>query len=162
MSNEGKAQTAGPIRLEVDVRDAPRKILHSKMTMPASPGKLRLLYPKWLPGEHGPTGPIEDLVGLKISSGGRALPWKRDPLEMYAFEVEVPAGSTGVEVSLDYLPTAEGRFTFGASTTANLAFVSWNQLVLYPAGVLPEPEIAWRGLSEAQARARGLEVSAAR
>src|SRR4051794_41135993 len=64
-----------PIRLEVDAREAPRKILHAKLVIPAAPGPLTLLYPKWLPGEHGPTGPIADLAGLKIAAAGRAIPW---------------------------------------------------------------------------------------
>ncbi|HEY7863654.1 MAG TPA: M61 family peptidase, partial [Thermoanaerobaculia bacterium] len=132
----GQAATA--IRLEVDARDAPRRILHAKMTIPAAAGKMRLQYPKWLPGEHGPTGPIADVAGLKVSAAGRPIPWRRDSAEMYAFEIEVPAGASSVEVSLDFLDTLGGQFTAGASATANLAFVSWNQLLLYPAGVLPD------------------------
>src|SRR6266508_1563352 len=82
-----------PVMLEVDAREAPRKIFHARLTIPASPGSLALAYPKWIPGEHGPTGPIADLAGLKFSAGGRPLPWRRDPMEMYAFEIEVPPGA---------------------------------------------------------------------
>src|SRR6185369_17248411 len=60
-----------PIALDVDATDAPRKILHARLRIPAQPGKLTLLYPEWLPGEHAPTGPITDLVGLKMSAAGK-------------------------------------------------------------------------------------------
>jgi predicted metalloprotease with PDZ domain len=129
------AEAAGPIRLEVDAREAPRKILHAKLVIPAPPGPLTLLYPKWIPGEHGPTGPIADLAGLKITAGGRAIAWTRDPVEMYAFHCEVPPGASSVEVSLDYLaPAASGGFSSAASATTQLAMISWNQVLLYPRG----------------------------
>jgi predicted metalloprotease with PDZ domain len=127
------------VALEVDAREAPRKIFHARLTIPASPGPLTLLYPKWIPGEHGPTGPIADLAGLRFSSAGRPLPWKRDPADMYRFQLEVPAGADQVEVLLDYLSPAEtGQFSSGASATANLALVSWNQLLLYPENRKPD------------------------
>src|SRR5712692_2320325 len=72
------SQTA-PITLHVDATDAPRKMLHARLRIPARRGKLTLLYPKWLPGEHGPNGPITDLVGLKMSAAGKPVPWQRDP-----------------------------------------------------------------------------------
>ena len=56
LSASATGQSARAIRLEVDAREAPRKIFHSKITMPAVPGKMRLFYPKWLPGNHGPRG----------------------------------------------------------------------------------------------------------
>ena len=129
------AETAAPIRLEVDAREAPRKILHAKLVIPAAPGPLTLLYPKWLPGEHGPTGPIADLAGLKITAAGRAVPWTRDPVEMYAFHCDVPAGASSLEVALDYLaPANSGGFSSAASTTTQLAVISWNQVLVYPKG----------------------------
>src|SRR5919108_4484063 len=75
--------------LFVDASEAPRKIFHARLTFDVSPGPLTLLYPKWLPGEHGPTGPIADLAGLRFRVAGRAIAWRRDPLEMYAFELTV-------------------------------------------------------------------------
>ncbi len=132
----GRAEQPGaPIALAVDLREAPRRILHSRLSIPAAPGPLTLLYPKWIPGEHGPTGPVVDLAGLRISAGGKALDWRRDPGEMTAFGVNVPAGATSVEVELDFLsaPGEEG-FSAGGSATERLAVLSWNQVVLYPAG----------------------------
>ncbi|HEX7723326.1 MAG TPA: hypothetical protein VF397_14295 [Pyrinomonadaceae bacterium] len=123
----------GPIILSVDASEAPRKLFHARMTMPVSPGPMTLVYPKWIPGEHGPTGPIINLAGLKITGSGKIIPWRRDDVEMYAFHFEVPAGVREIEVSLDFLsPTFAGGFTAGASTTSHLAIVTWNQLLLYP------------------------------
>ena len=124
-----------PIKLDVDATDAPRKILHARLRIPAQPGKLTLLYPKWIPGEHAPTGPITDLVGIKMSAAGRPVEWQRDAEDMFAFHLEVPQGANAVEVSLDFLlpPNANG-FSSGASATAQLLVLTWNHVVLYPKG----------------------------
>src|SRR5262245_26177558 len=74
----GQARVTGTIALALDARETPRKLLHARETMTVSPGALTLVYPKWLPGEHAPDGPIDDLVGLKFTSGGKTLPWRRD------------------------------------------------------------------------------------
>ena len=86
-------QQPSSIRLRLDASEAPRKIYHAELTIPAAPGPMDLFYPKWIPGEHAPTGPITDLAGLKISSAGRAIPWKRDPVELFAFHINAPAGA---------------------------------------------------------------------
>lgn len=133
-----RARAAGQIQsiiLEVDAREAPRKILHARLTIPVTPGPLTLYYPKWLPGEHGPTGPILNLAGLKLSAGGQTLSWQRDPLEMYAFRCQIPPGASSLEVALDFLlPVGGDGFTSAASTTAQLAVINWNQVLLYPQG----------------------------
>jgi len=123
------------ITLSVNATEAPRKLFRARMTMPVSPGPLTLVYPEWIPGEHGPTGPIINLAGLKITAGGKTIPWRRDDVDMYAFHLDVPAGVRELDVALEFLsPTFAGGFTAGASTTAHLAIVTWNQLLLYPAG----------------------------
>jgi predicted metalloprotease with PDZ domain len=123
-------------QIAVDLSESGRHLVHTRMTIPATAGKMTLLYPKWIPGEHGPTGPIKDMAGLAISAAGKPLDWTRDPKEMYAFNVDVPPGTTSIDVSFDLLSSAvtEG-FSSGASTTPRLALLSWNQVVLYPAGV---------------------------
>jgi predicted metalloprotease with PDZ domain len=138
------AQTASdPIRLTVDLTDAPRKILHAQMTIPVSPGPLTLLYAKWIPGEHMPDGPIDNLAGLFISANGQQLPWTRDDVNMYAIRVTVPEGVTHLDVKDDFLATAAASgFSSGASTSANLALLSWNELVLYPAGHKNDSDIS--------------------
>jgi predicted metalloprotease with PDZ domain len=124
----------GQAQLEVDAREAPRRILHARETLTAPAGPLTLLYAKWLPGEHGPTGPIENLAGLRISEAGQPLPWHRDPDNMFAVRVDVPAAGT-LLVELDFLePQDTGEFTSSASSTAELVILSWNQVLLYPLG----------------------------
>jgi len=127
------SQTA--VRLLVDATDAPRRLFHVQMNLTAKAGPMTLLYPEWIPGEHGPTGPITNLVGLKITAGGKPLAWKRDSDNMYAFHLDVPAGVTSLDVAFDFIspPESEG-FSSGASATSELAVLSWNQLLLYPQG----------------------------
>ncbi|HEV2578611.1 MAG TPA: M61 family peptidase [Acidobacteriaceae bacterium] len=128
------AQT--PITLAVDLTDAPRKILHSQETMPVQPGPMTLVYPEWIPGEHGPTGPVVDQAGFIITTQtGRRVKWERDPVDMYAYHITVPDGTTQLNIKMDFLATASAEgFSAGASTSANLALLSWNELVVYPAG----------------------------
>ena len=127
-----------PIKLDVDATDAPRNLLHARLHIPASPGKLTLFYPKWIPGEHMPSGPSNGLTGLQMSAHGQPLPWQRDADDMYAFHLEVPAGADAVDVSLDFLlPTSGGSFSTGVSSTAKLLDLSWNEVVLYPQAAEP-------------------------
>ncbi len=127
------------VTVAVDAREAPRKIFHARLTIPAGPGPLTLAYPRWIPGEHGPTGPIADLTGLEFSAAGKPIAWSRDPVDMYLFHLDVPAGADAVAVTLDYVSPAETTgFSSGASATARLAMISWNQVVLYPAQAKPD------------------------
>ncbi|HXT52505.1 MAG TPA: M61 family peptidase [Thermoanaerobaculia bacterium] len=133
------AAANAPIAIDVDLREAPRSLVHAKLLIPASPGPLTLVYPKWIPGEHGPSGPIRDLAGVRFRAGGADLAWQRDAVDMYAFHLEVPAGADAVEAAVDYLaPVVAANFTAGRSTTAALAVLSWNTVALYPEGASPE------------------------
>lgn len=125
-----------PVSLTVDLREAPRRIFHAHLVIPAAPGPLTLFYPKWIPGEHGPTGPIASLTGLKFSAAGKPLSWRRDDVEMFAFHCEVPAAARAVEVELDYVsPTDKGvRGGRGPASSAQLAVLNWNMVLLYPQG----------------------------
>ena len=138
------AQPKAPsITLAVDAREAPRKIFHAQLTVPATPGTLTLYYPKWIPGEHAPDGPIVDLAGLKFTGNGQTLNWRRDLTDMFIIHVEVPAGVSSVEASLDYLsPAGERGFSESASATARMTVVSWNQVLLYPSG-FPADQISY-------------------
>jgi predicted metalloprotease with PDZ domain len=125
------------ILLAVDASDVGRKLYQVHETIPASPGPLTLVYPKWLPGEHAPTGPITDLVGLSFSAGtnGTVIPWHRDDVDMYAFHLDVPAGAAAVEAQFQFLSAlGTAGFSSAASATPHLAVVTWNQLLLYPEG----------------------------
>ena len=123
------------VRLNVDASEAPRRLIHATMQFPVKPGPMSLLYPKWIPGEHGPTGPIEDLAGIKITANGQAIPWRRDDVNMYEFRFTVPPGVSMIDVAIEYiLPPESGGFSSGGSSTSQLAVLSWNQFLLYPAG----------------------------
>jgi predicted metalloprotease with PDZ domain len=128
------AQT--PITLSVDLTDAPRKILHSQETIPVQPGPMTLVYPEWIPGEHAPDGPVIDQAGFIITTpSGQRVKWERDPVNMYSYHITVPDGTTQLNIKMDFLATAGAEgFSAGASTSANLALLSWNELVVYPAG----------------------------
>lgn len=131
------AQTT--ITLSVDATEAPRKILHAKESLSVRPGPLTIFYPKWIPGEHGPTGPIADIVGLHLYAGSKELTWRRDLEEMYAIHCEIPEQVTSLDLAFDFVlpPVTEG-FSAGASSTATLAVISWNQVVLYPKDEKPD------------------------
>ena len=104
--------------------------------LPVKPGPLTLFYPKWIPGEHSPTGPIVDLVGLKLSAGGKEISWRRDDVDMYAFHVDVPAGAEILEANYDYLSPAEPTGSRERpSSTAKLAVLNWYMVMLYPQGL---------------------------
>jgi predicted metalloprotease with PDZ domain len=130
------AATPPAITIFVDATSAPRKIFHAKLKIPASPGDLTLYYPKWIPGEHAPDGPVVDLAGLKFTASGKTLKWRRDLLDGFTIHIEVPAGETEVNAELDFLSPAtfEGGFSAGSSATAKMAIISWNQVLLYPRG----------------------------
>jgi len=132
------ANPPGTITLAVDATEAPRSLFHAKLVIPVTAGAMTLFYPEWIPGEHGPTGPIVNLAGLKITAAGKPLAWRRDDVNMYAFHVDVPQGESALEVALDYLgPVREEGFSSASSATQQLAMISWNQLLLYPQGRSP-------------------------
>lgn len=125
-----------PIQITVDLTDAPRKFLHARILIPVHSGPLTLVYPQWLPGEHGPTGPVDNFTGITFTANGQTLPWQRDNINMFAFHLLIPAEVTLLEAKTDFLATAApSGFSAGASTSANLALLSWNEFLLYPAGL---------------------------
>jgi predicted metalloprotease with PDZ domain len=127
----------GPtITLSVDATEAPRKIFHATFKIPVSGNELTLYYPKWIPGEHAPDGPVVDLAGLQFSAGGKTLKWRRDTLDGWTIHVEVPTGENEISGELDFLSpaTLEQGFSEGSSATDKLTVISWNQVLLYPKG----------------------------
>ncbi|MGI8469975.1 MAG: M61 family metallopeptidase [Pyrinomonadaceae bacterium] len=116
------------IRLNVDASDAWRGVLHNTETMTVNAGKFTLFYPKWIPGEHSPTGPLNDMVNLSITANGKPVAWQRDDVEMFAFHLQIPAGANQIEISFD--DVSQPRTTM----SANLARIKWNRLLLYPEG----------------------------
>lgn len=140
--------SAEPIRLSVDLRTAPQHVVHARETIPVTPGPLGLRYAKWIPGEHSPTGPVADVAGLRISAGAQLLSWERDANDMWLIRTTVPAGVAKLDVALDYLaPSSAGvSFADAPSSSAQLAVLAWNTVLLYPDGARPtalqvEPEL---------------------
>ncbi len=124
----------GVIRLAVDATDLAHAIFSVRETIPvAGPGPMTLLFPKWLPGNHSPTGPIDKLAGLVVTAGGGPVPWRRDPVDVNAFHVDVPAGANALDLSFQFLSpvsTREGRVMM----TPDMLSLEWDTVVLYPAG----------------------------
>ena len=124
----------GTIQLAVDATDVTRGIFTVKETIPvAQAGKLTLLFPKWLPGNHSPTGQISKMAGLVITADGKAIPWVRDTVDVYAFHLDVPEGTKSIEARFQYLsPTTgnQGRIV----TTPDMLSLQWDCVALYPAG----------------------------
>jgi predicted metalloprotease with PDZ domain len=122
------------LKVEVDLTDAPRNFFHSRVTIPASAGAMTVVYPKWIPGNHRPSGPIANLTGLHFTANGQEIAWQRDPVEMYSFHFVVPAGAREVEARFD-VTTTDSAGAGGNAASSNLLDLNWNQVVLYPANV---------------------------
>jgi predicted metalloprotease with PDZ domain len=123
------------LTVRLDAREVARRRIHTEIRLAVKPGPLTLVYAKWLPGEHGPTGPLNSMIGLDIEANGERLSWSRDPLDMYALRIDVPHGVNHIEVSLESgLGTGGGTFTAAQTSSAQLAILSWNQFLLFPKG----------------------------
>lgn len=123
----------GTLTLDVDASDVARRVQNVRERIPVRPGPLTLWYPKWIPGNHAPTGPINQIAGLVIRGNGERIAWTRDPLDMHAFGVEVPAGVDMLDIEFQYLsPTssAQGR----VAMTPRMLSLQWHRVLLYPAG----------------------------
>ena len=124
----------GVIGIEVDATDIDRRIVSVKQTIPVTgPGPLVLLYPRWIPGAHGPVGPVDDVADLVITANGRRLPWVRNTVHTNAFQVDVPAGAASVEVSFKWLTPIEGN-QGRIVITDDMLNIQWEKALLYPAG----------------------------
>ncbi|HZV63938.1 MAG TPA: peptidase M61, partial [Telluria sp.] len=129
----GSQPYPGTIVLKVDATDLNHQIFRMHETIPVKPGALTLLYPQWLPANHGPNGPLTQLAGLKLTANGKPVEWTRDPLQVHAFHLTVPAGATTLDAEYQYLSPLEanqGRNTM----TDNIVGVQWISVTLYPAG----------------------------
>jgi predicted metalloprotease with PDZ domain len=133
------AAAASPALIDVDAREASRGIISAHLRLPASAGPLTLVYPKWLPGRHSPAGPLTSLAGPRFTANGKALPWRRDAVDMNAFSVEIPPGATSLEADLEILTVAapdgivQGLET-PRTATDSLLILEWHQLLLYQSG----------------------------
>jgi predicted metalloprotease with PDZ domain len=124
----------GVIDLKVDVSDTTRKVFRVTETIPVTPGPLVLSLPKWIPGEHSPSAQIVLMSGFSITADdGRRLAWRRDPVEMTAFHLDVPAGVRSLTIQLEQ-PTAQPGGPVRIAVTPNLVLLKWTAVALYPAG----------------------------
>lgn len=115
-----------PIQITADLTEAPRKMFHAEMDIPATAGPLALITPKWIPGHHSPGGPMADITGVVFTANGKTLAWRRDDIDLYEFHLTVPTGVSSVHVHLDCITT---------NVTNNLAVLEWERLIMYPAGI---------------------------
>jgi len=124
----------GTMTLRIDASDNVRGIFRVRQTVPvAAAGAMVLQFPKWLPGKHAPRGEIEKLAGLVITANGKELVWKRDPVDVFAFTVDVPAGAKSLDVRFDFLSATavnQGRIV----STADMISLQPNSVSPYPAG----------------------------
>ena len=131
------AAQASDLTVQVDAREIARKHVQTRLTLAARPGPLTLVYAKWIPGEHGPVGALESMIGLQIKANGERLAWSRDPFEPYAIRVAVPRGVDHLDMSMESGLAIEGETSSSGEpgASARLAVVSWNQFLLFPKGV---------------------------
>ncbi|WP_298125632.1 peptidase M61 [Brevundimonas sp.] len=124
----------GVIRHEVDATDLDRKIVWVRQTIPVpAAGPMTLLYPKFLPGNHAPTGPIQLIAGLTVTGGGARIEWLRDTIDPYAFHIDVPAGVREIEVAFQWLTQPENS-TWRVVMTPDVSNLQFEKAILYPAG----------------------------
>jgi predicted metalloprotease with PDZ domain len=125
----------GTIKLDVDATDIARRIFRVKERIPvADAGPMVLLYPKWLPGNHQPSGPINKLVGLKISANGKPIGWRRDPIDVFAFHIDVPQGAASLDVEFQYVSPTDSGQGERIVMTPEMLNLQWEKTALYPAG----------------------------
>ncbi len=122
-----------PILITADLTDAPRKLYHAEVDLPVAAGPLTLTTPEWIPGNHAPTGPANQIVGVVFTAGGKTLAWRRDDVDLYQFHLTIPAGVTTLHAHLDCIVAAR--------ITTKIAVLEWEKLLLYPANI-PVKDIA--------------------
>ena len=127
------AQKPQPITIAADLTDGPRKLYHAEIDLPVKPGPLTLTTPKWIPGNHRPTGPVDDITGVVFTIDGKPIPWRRDDVDLYQFHLTIPKGVTTLHAHLDCIVTER--------ISARMTVLEWEKLLLYPANT-PVKDIA--------------------
>jgi predicted metalloprotease with PDZ domain len=131
-SASGQSQKP-PIQITADLSDASRKLFHAEVDLPVTEGPLTVITPKWIPGDHRPTGPVDGITGVVFTANGQTLPWRRDDVDLYEFHVTIPAGVSTLHAHLDAIVLT--------NVSPKLAYLEWDKLMLYPANV-PVRDIA--------------------
>ncbi len=118
---------ATPIQITADLTESGRKLYHAEVELPVKAGPLTLITPQWIPGNHRPNGPVQDITGVVFTANGQTLPWRRDDVNLYEFHLTVPKGVTSLHAHLDCIVNARA--------TTKMAVLEWEKLLLYPAGI---------------------------
>jgi predicted metalloprotease with PDZ domain len=116
-----------PIQITANLTDAPRKLYHAEVDLPVTEGPLTLTTPRWIPGNHRPTGPVDDITGVVFTANGQTLPWRRDDVDLYEFHITIPKSVTTLHAHLDCIVTAR--------VSQKMAVLEWEKLLLYPANI---------------------------
>lgn len=120
----------GTITLAVDATDTRHKIFSVRESIPVqSPGPMTLLYPAWEFASHAKTAAVANLAGLVIHAEGKRIAWKRDPVDVHAFHIEVPVGARSIELEFQCVTSARDALLLPDSV-----LMQWHRVVLYPAG----------------------------
>ena len=122
---ENTGPAPGPVVLAVSLPDPGQKLLYVHEVMPVTPGPLTLYYPKWIPGDHSPDGPISDVMGLEFSANGKRIAWQRDALDRFTFHLVVPQGVQQLDINFQF-PSSD-------RVTGNLIDLTWDHVSLYRA-----------------------------
>lgn len=123
----------GVIGIRVDLTDLDHKVIRVRQTLPVSAGPLVLQYPKFIPGNHADTGPIQLVSGVTVTGGGRRIEWLRDTVDPHAFHLDIPAGVTEIEVAFEWL-TQPDNAVWRVVMTPEMVNLQWEKALLYPAG----------------------------
>lgn len=123
----------GVIGIQVDLTNLDHKVIRTRQTIPVSAGHLVLQYPKFIPGNHADTGPIQLISGVTVTGAGRRIEWVRDTVDPHAFHLDIPAGVSEIEVAFEWL-TQPDNAVWRVVMTPEMANLQWEKALLYPAG----------------------------
>jgi predicted metalloprotease with PDZ domain len=116
-----------PIQIVADLTEAPRKLYHAEIDLPVKAGPVTLITPQWIPGNHRPNGPVENITGVVFTANGHPLAWRRDTVNLFEFHLTIPNGITTLHAHVDCIVTSRA--------TTKMAALEWEKLLLYPANV---------------------------
>jgi predicted metalloprotease with PDZ domain len=137
--------------LVVDETQAARRIAFVHEEIRVQPGPLALAYPRWIPGDHGAKGPIQQFAALRIYAANDALAWNRDPDDIATFHLQIPANTDRITVDFDSL--------LENTISDHQLLLAWNTVILYPRAIdkrdlTVEPSVVlpqnWRQASSLQ------------
>jgi predicted metalloprotease with PDZ domain len=121
-------QVSSPVMtLLVDESQVARQIAFVHEEIRVQPGPLALAYPKWIPGEHGPTGPIQQSAMVRIHAGDAPLAWTRDPEDIFTVHVNVPPCVQ--KIAVDFNALLENTIS------DHQLLLAWNTAVFYPLNI---------------------------